>query len=146
MSPLSSLLWLALSHAPLAAALLIAPYPSALSAPLRTRASSLSHFARSGPLVAALDYKDPVVATEFAAVQQQGMDEVEEELGAAGIMVPPTMNEIDARLMLVEMRLRKSGKLGSKKSAAPSKPVRHVLGCVAKVWLISSLLAGLLRQ
>lgn len=142
---LSSPLLLALSHAPLAAALLIAPYPSALSAPLRTRASSLSHSARSGPLVAALDYKDPVVATEFAAVQQQGMDEVEEELGAAGIMVPPTMNEIDARLMLVEMRLRKSGKLGSKKSAAPSKPVRHVLGCVAKVWFTSSLLAGLLR-
>ena len=72
----------------------------------------------------ALDYKDPVVATEFEAVNAVPIEDVEEELGMSGIVVPPTMNEVEIRLMLVEMRLRKSGKIGEKKAAAPKKPVR----------------------
>lgn len=46
------------------------------------------------------------------------------ELGEGGITCPPTMNEMDIRLMLVEVRMRKSGKLGgggAKKAAAPKK-------------------------
>lgn len=42
-------------------------------------------------------------------------DDVEEELMAKGIPVPAAMNEMDVKLMLVEMRLRFSGKLGNQK-------------------------------
>jgi hypothetical protein len=60
----------------------------------------------------AIDYNDPVVAEEFATVQPMAFEDVEEELGAKGIRVPPTMNDMEAKLMLVEVRLRFSGKLG----------------------------------
>ena len=43
----------------------------------------------------------------------------------SGIVVPPTMNEVEIRLMLVEMRLRKNGKIGEKKAAAPKKPASY---------------------
>jgi len=72
----------------------------------------------------ALDYKDPVVAEEFATVQTLSMDEVEDELAESGVggSVTAAMNEIDIRLMLCEMRLRKAGKVGSakKEAARPS--------------------------
>lgn len=60
----------------------------------------------------AIDYNDPLVAEEFAAVQPMEFEDVEEELLAKGIPVPPTMNEMEVKLMLVEMRLRFSGKIG----------------------------------
>ena len=63
----------------------------------------------------AMDYNDPVVAEEFTNVQQLTYEEVEEELQEKGIPVPPTMSEMDVKLMLVEMRLRLSGKLGGQK-------------------------------
>lgn len=46
------------------------------------------------------------------------------ELALAGIPCPPTMNEMDIRLMLVETRMRKSGKMGSDGGgvAPPPKP------------------------
>ena len=87
--------------------------------------ASLAHAARSAAPRLALDYKDPVVATEFEAVNAVPIEDVEEELGMSGIVVPPTMNEVEIRLMLVEMRLRKNGKMGEKKAAAPKKPVWH---------------------
>lgn len=59
----------------------------------------------------ALDYNDPVVAEEFAAVQPLTYDEVEEELLESGIRAPATMNEMEIRLMLVEMRMRKKGNM-----------------------------------
>lgn len=62
----------------------------------------------------ALDYNDPVVAEEFANVQPMAFEDVESELMSSGIRVPPTMNDMEAKLMLVEMRLRLSGKLGGK--------------------------------
>lgn len=60
----------------------------------------------------AIDYNDPVVAAEFAVVQPMSFEDVEEELQQSGIRVPPTMNDMEAKLMLVEMRLRISGTLG----------------------------------
>jgi uncharacterized protein CbrC (UPF0167 family) len=63
----------------------------------------------------AIDYKDPVVAEEFALVQPMDIDDVEAELQSKGIPVPPTMNEMDIKLMLVEIRLRFSGKIGGQK-------------------------------
>jgi hypothetical protein len=57
----------------------------------------------------AIDYNDPVVAEEFAKVQPMDFDDVEEELQQEGIRVPAAMNEMDVKLMLVEMRLRKNG-------------------------------------
>lgn len=91
-----------------------------LLAPLRVATPTTSFSAvrasraRSAP-VAALDYKDPSVAEEFANIQVLDIDAVEEELAASGIVASPAMNEMDIRLMLVETRLRKSGKLGTKK-------------------------------
>ena len=102
----------------LVSGLLLAPLP------LRPIVSTPARSLRSPIPLAALDYKDPVVAAEFEKVQAVDIDSVEEELGLQGIVVPPTMNEVEMRLMLVEMRLRKSGKIGEQKKAAPAKPVR----------------------
>ncbi|GKY94197.1 hypothetical protein MPSEU_000385700 [Mayamaea pseudoterrestris] len=63
------------------------------------------------PLRMAIDYNDPVVAEEFAKVQPMEFDDVEEELQQQGIRVPASMNEMDVKLMLVEVRLRMSGQL-----------------------------------
>mmetsp|Transcript_25999 Transcript_25999/g.39920 ORF Transcript_25999/g.39920 Transcript_25999/m.39920 type:complete len:256 (+) Transcript_25999:67-834(+) len=60
----------------------------------------------------ALDYNDPVVAEEFAKVQPLSYDEVEEELLESGIRAPPTMNDMEVKFMLVEVRMRREGKLG----------------------------------
>lgn len=70
----------------------------------------------------AIDYNDPVVAEEFNNVQPLSFDEVEAELSEKGIPISPTMNEMEIKLMLVEMRLRLSGKLGGKpKQERPTK-------------------------
>ena len=99
-----------------------------IGSPLRPVATpaSLAHAARCAAPACKLDYKEPVVAAEFEAVNALATDDIEEELGMSGIVVPPTMNDFEMREMLVEMRLRKSGKLGSQKAAAaPKKPVRE---------------------
>jgi hypothetical protein len=76
---------------------------------------------RYSPVIAmAINYNDPIVAEEFARVQPLPFEEVEVELKAKGIPVPPTMNEMDVRLMLVEMRLRLSGRL-STEAKRPTK-------------------------
>lgn len=87
----------------------------------RSSGVALLQRSRAGAVVAALDYKDPDVAAEFAACQSLDTEQVEDELAASGIPVPPTMNDMDMRMMLVEMRMRKSGKIGTKK-AEPKKP------------------------
>jgi len=71
----------------------------------------------------AIDYKDPVVAAEFAQIQTLDPDEVEEELNGYGIPMPETMNDFDVRLMLTEMRLRMTGRLpgNSKKEEKKTK-------------------------
>jgi hypothetical protein len=75
-----------------------------------------------GPVIAmAINYNDPIVAEEFARVQPLPFEEVEVELKAKGIPVSPTMNEMDVRLMLVEMRLRLSG---LRKLYGPSLPLK----------------------
>lgn len=58
-----------------------------------------------------IDYNDPVVAEEFNKVQTMSWDEIEEELNESGIRAPATMNDMELKLMLVEMRLRLAGKL-----------------------------------
>jgi hypothetical protein len=69
-----------------------------------------------------IDYKDPVVAEEFTKVQPLSYEEVEEELLKSGIRAPPTMNDMELKLMLVEMRLRFAGKLkGGKPKERPAK-------------------------
>lgn len=52
----------------------------------------------------AIDYNDPVVAQEFAAVQSMSWEEVEEELQLSGIRPSADMNEMDIKLMLVEVK------------------------------------------
>jgi hypothetical protein len=66
---------------------------------------------RGRALAMAIDYNDPIVAEEFANVQMLTYEDVEEELLQTGIRSPPTMSEMDLKLMLVEVRLQYSGKL-----------------------------------
>jgi hypothetical protein len=67
---------------------------------------------RHAALYMAIDYNDPVVAEEFQNVQPMSWEEVEEELMSSGVRAPQTMNDMELKLMLVEMRLRLAGKLG----------------------------------
>ena len=60
---------------------------------------------RKTVILQAVDYNDPVVAEEFAKVQPMQFEEVEAELMEKGIRVNPSMNDMDIKLMLVEMRL-----------------------------------------
>jgi len=70
----------------------------------------------------ALDYNDPVVAEEFAKVQPLTYEEVTDELQESGIRPSPTMNDMEVKLMLVEMRLRLSGRMnGEEKKQRPTK-------------------------
>ena len=70
----------------------------------------------------AIDYNDPVVAEEFNNVQPLSYEEVEEELLQSGIRAPADMNEMEVKLMLVEVRLRMSGKIGDEGGAKKQKP------------------------
>lgn len=85
-------------------------------------------FSRVSPRLAktslqmAIDYNDPVVAEEFAKVQPMTYEEVEEELMASGVRPSPTMNDMEVKLMLVEMRMVMSGKMaGGKVKEKPKK-------------------------
>jgi hypothetical protein len=60
-----------------------------------------------------IDYNDPMVMEEFNNVQPMTYEEVEEELQGKGIRASASMNEMDVKLMLVEVRLRFSGQLGA---------------------------------
>lgn len=89
--------------------------------PLRRSVMNRSYARGPTALRMAIDYNDPVVAEEFNNVQPMTYEEVEAELSDKGIPVSATMNEMDVKLMLVEMRLRFAGKLGGKKKERPAK-------------------------
>ena len=77
---------------------------------------------RPSALQMALDYNDPAVAEEFAQVQTMEYDDVADEIAQQGIPVPPTMTEMDVKLMLVELRMRnKSAGGGGGKKERPAK-------------------------
>merc|ERR1719298_250062 len=99
-------------------ALLLSP----LQQPHRLPGVAAPRRSNSGAVVAALDYNDPAVAKEFTNVQALDTEGVEDELAASGIPVPPTMNDMDMRMMLVEMRMRKAGKIGDSKPKAQKAP------------------------
>lgn len=71
----------------------------------------------------ALDYNNPMVAEEYAAVQVMEFEEVEAALLDFGIPVPASVSDMDARLMLVETRLRSSGRLNG--SSSKPKPTSY---------------------
>ena len=77
----------------------------------------------STALLMAIDYNDPIVAEEFNNIQPMTYEEVEEELMMSGIRGSPDMNEMDLKLMLVEMRLMLSGK--GKNSKEKKKPAKY---------------------
>lgn len=63
-----------------------------------------------------------MVAEEFAKVQPMTFEDCEEELRERGIPISQAMSEMDVKLMLVEVRLRFSGKLGGEqKKKRPEK-------------------------
>ena len=95
------------------------PLGFVLLSPTPPAGAALRRFA---PAVAALDYKDPAVAEEFASIQALDTEAVEDELAASGVVPPATMNDMDMRMMLVEMRLRKAGKMGETKVAPKKAP------------------------
>jgi len=59
----------------------------------------------------AIDYNDPLVGEELGKIMPMTYEEVEEELQLSGVRGSPTMNDMDLKLMLVEVRLRAEGKL-----------------------------------
>jgi hypothetical protein len=75
----------------------------------------------STALSMALDYKDPAVAEAFNAVQPLTYEEVEEELIRSGVRGSPDMNEMDLKLMLVEVRMRSQKGNGAAKKQKPAK-------------------------
>lgn len=94
--------------------------PSASWAPSSTAFQSKQRRTATS-LRMAIDYNDPVVAEEFNKVQPMSYEEVEEELNECGIRAPPTMNVMEVKLMLVEMRLRLAGRLeGDKPKQRPT--------------------------
>jgi hypothetical protein len=84
-----------------------------------TRQQQQRHSSR---LQMAIDYNDPVVAEEFNNVQSLTWEEIEEELNKSGIRAPPAMNDMELKLMLVEVRLQFAGKLeNGKPKQRPTK-------------------------
>jgi len=80
---------------------------------------------RASRIIAAIDYKDPAVAAEFQKVQERPIELVEAEIEKSGVPVPPSLNEMDMRLMLVELRMRKAGTMPGGGKAAPKKPASY---------------------
>jgi hypothetical protein len=76
----------------------------------------------STALPMALDYNDPIVAEEFNAVQPLSFEEVEEELMMSGVSGSADLNEMDLKLMLVELRMRLAGKMPDQTSQKKEKP------------------------
>mmetsp|Transcript_28967 Transcript_28967/g.43751 ORF Transcript_28967/g.43751 Transcript_28967/m.43751 type:complete len:250 (+) Transcript_28967:125-874(+) len=74
----------------------------------------------SCPLHMALDYNDPAVAEELAGVQTMTFEEIEEELLQSGLRASASMPDMELRLMLVEVRMRMSGKLKAEKKKKPT--------------------------
>jgi len=73
-------------------------------------------------LKASLDYTDPVVSEELVKLQGLPTEDVEDELANLGVRAPPGMDDMSIRLMLVEMKLRVSGRMtGMKKEAKVKK-------------------------
>uniref|UniRef100_A0A7S2G062 RRM domain-containing protein n=1 Tax=Octactis speculum TaxID=3111310 RepID=A0A7S2G062_9STRA len=91
----------------------LTPTGSWVRAKHTTRSPSPGSMGRPRTCLFALDYKDPEVAAEYAAVQEYDMDKIEEELMNDGIFVPATMDEVSARMMLVEVRMRKTNRMGA---------------------------------
>jgi len=83
----------------------------------------------------AVDYNDPAVAEEFMKVQPMTYEEVEDELILSGVRGNPSMNEMDLKLMLVEVRLRMSGRLpGQSSSAKKTKPAKFSSKFEEAIW------------
>lgn len=83
----------------------------------------------------ALDYNDPIVAEEFNAVQPLSYEEVEEELIMSGVKGSPDLNEMDLKLMLVELRMRLAGKMpGQSTGEKKKKPVKYSSKFEEAVW------------
>jgi len=79
-------------------------------------------FARHTHMHMAIDYNDPAVAEQFNAVQPLSYEEVEEELMKSGVSGSADMNEMDLKLMLVELRMRLSGNMPGEDNTKKEKP------------------------
>ena len=106
----------------LAIVCLFAPSAALLLAPASVRPAVAPP--RAAARMQSLDYNDPMVAKEFGSIQGLDLDDVTDELAAAGIIAPATMNDMEIRMMLVEVRMRKAGTFGGatkpKKQAKPA--------------------------
>lgn len=90
-------------------------------------------FSTSLPM--ALDYNDPVVMQEYNDVQPLTYEEVEEELMMSGVRTSPDVNEMDIKLMLVELRMRLAGKMpGQSTGDKKKKPTSYSSNFEEALW------------
>jgi hypothetical protein len=66
----------------------------------------------------AIDYNDPGVMEEFNVIQSMEYDDVVFELAQSGVRAPTDMNDMDVKLMLVELRTVMRGGAGSGSTAS----------------------------
>ena len=94
--------------------------PAGLGRPSATASAGCANTA----LQMALDYNDPAVAEEFAQVQTMEYDDVADEILQQGIPVPPTMTDMDVKLMLVELRIRNKSAGGGGAGGEKKRPTK----------------------
>lgn len=98
------------------------------------RPSAASAAAGCAALQMALDYNDPAVAEAFAQVQTMEYDDVAAEMLQQGIPVPPTMSDMDVKLMLVELRIRNQSAGGGGAGGEKKRPTKFGSKFEEAVW------------
>ena len=87
------------------------PTPPSAVAPVIVRTTATA--TATTTLNMAIDYNDPGVMEEFNTIQSMEYDDVVLELAQSGVRAPTDMNDMDVKLMLVELRTVMKGGPGS---------------------------------
>lgn len=92
------------------------PTPPSAAAPVIVRTTATA--TATTTLKMAIDYNDPGVMEEFNVIQSMEYDDVVFELAQSGVRAPTDMNDMDVKLMLVELRTVMRGGAGSGSTAS----------------------------
>ena len=104
------------------------PTPPSAVAPVIVRTTTATTTTATATATTALkmaiDYNDPGVMEEFNTIQSMEYDDVVLELAQSGVRAPTDMNDMDVKLMLVELRtvMKGGAASGSASSSDPDAP------------------------